>query len=260
MKEWRKYGLTFMLLLGQALGWSQRITVTGRVELISADPAHRSPVRGTVAKNRDAKANPAADRSNVVVWLTSLESSSDKSLASAAPALPHAQLLQKDKSFKPHILVIPVGTVVDFPNRDPFFHNVFSYFEGKRFDLGLYESGSSRSVRFDHPGISYIFCNIHPEMSAVVVSMPTPYFAVSDRAGQISIPAVPAGRYILHVWHERSLPDVLKSLTREVAVSEGSSSVGTLRLTEAGNLYQAHKNKYGRDYDSPEPVPPTYNH
>ena len=260
MKDWRKHGLTFLLLLGQALGWSQTVTVTGRAELIPADPVRSSPVRDATAKNRDAKANSVADRSNVVVGLTPLEITSDKRLASPAPALPHAQLLQKDKSFKPHILVIPVGTVVDFPNRDPFFHNVFSYFEGKRFDLGLYESGSSRSVRFDHPGISYIFCNIHPEMSAVVVSMPTPYYAVSDRAGQFSIAAVPAGRYILHVWHERSLPDVLKNLTREVAVSEGSSFLGTLRLTEAGNLYQTHKNKYGRDYDSAEPVPPTYNH
>jgi plastocyanin len=261
MKHWKKYGVVLVLLLGQLLGRSQSVTVTGRVELIPSDPAHQGSVRGSVAKARDTKLLPAAeDRSNVVVWLTPLDSTSDKNLASAPAAFPHAQLLQKDKSFKPHLLVIPAGTVVDFPNRDPFFHNVFSYFEGKRFDLGLYESGSSRSVRFDHPGISYIFCNIHPEMSAVVVAMPTRYYAVSDRAGQIGIPGVPAGRYTLHVWHERSLPEVLKNLTREIVVSEGSSSLGTLRLVEAGNLYQTHKNKYGRDYDSAEPVPPTYNH
>ena len=68
------------------------------------------------------------------------------------------------------MLVVPVGSVVAFPNRDPFFHNVFSLFEGKRFDLGLYEAGSTRDVLFDKPGVSYIFCNIHAEMSAVVIA------------------------------------------------------------------------------------------
>ena len=88
--------------------------------------------------------------------------------------------MQKDKTFTPHLLVIPTGSTVDFPNLDPFFHNVFSEFNGKRFDLGLYESGSSRTVHFDHDGVSYIFCNIHPEMSAVIVTLSTPYFGVSD--------------------------------------------------------------------------------
>jgi hypothetical protein len=82
------------------------------------------------------------------------------------------RLVQKNKSFEPHILVIPAGSMVEFPNHDPFFHNVFSLFEGKRFDLGLYEAGTSRMVRFDRPGISYIFCNIHPEMSAVIITLP----------------------------------------------------------------------------------------
>src|SRR5579884_454193 len=78
----------------------------------------------------------------------------------------HATLVQKNKTFLPHVLVIPPGSTVDFPNHDPFFHNVFSLFEGKRFDLGLYESGTSRSVKFDRTGVSYIFCNIHPQMNA----------------------------------------------------------------------------------------------
>ena len=76
--------------------------------------------------------------------------------------------------FTPHILVVPVGSVVRFPNADPFFHNVFSLFDGKRFDLGLYEAGSTKEVTFSREGLSYIFCNIHPEMSAVVISLSTP--------------------------------------------------------------------------------------
>jgi plastocyanin len=240
MMGWKKYAFFCTLLLA-ALGQCQNATVTGRIDLV------------------DKAGASVADKSNVVIWLTPL----DDPETSPAP-LPvnqqHAQLLQKDKSFKPHVLVIPAGTVVSFPNRDPIFHNVFSLFEGKRFDLGLYEAGSTRAVRFDRPGVSYIFCNIHPEMSAVVVVMATPYYGTSDRRGEVSIANVPPGRYTLHVWHERSLPEMLKNLTREIMVPEGAASLGALHVIEAANLYQAHKNKYGRDYDPPGPIDSTYNH
>ena len=82
------------------------------------------------------------------------------------------------------MLVVPAGSLVEFPNRDPFFHNVFSLFEGKRFDLGLYEAGTTRTVRFDRPGISYIFCNIHPEMSAVIITVSTPLYAIAKEDGR----------------------------------------------------------------------------
>lgn len=135
--------------------------------------------------------------------------------------------------------------------RDPLFHNVFSLFEGKRFDLGLYEAGASRSVHFDRPGTCYIFCNIHPEMSAVVVVVNTPYFAVSDRSGRVAIADVPAGRYRLQVWHERSLPQDLRRLTREVMVTGEPCSVGGIRVPETNRIRTGHTNKYGRDYDPP---------
>jgi hypothetical protein len=134
---------------------------------------------------------------------------------------------------------------------------VFSLFEGKRFDLGLYEAGSTRDVHFDKPGISYIFCNIHPEMSAVVVALDTPYFGISDRQGQVVIANVPSGRYTLRVWYESTLPETLKTMTREVTVSEATSTLGVLRVTEP-NLPTAHKNLYGKDYDSPSPDSPAY--
>ena len=160
--------------------------------------------------------------------------------------------------FTPHLLVVPAGSSVEFPNQDPFFHNVFSLFEGRRFDLGLYEAGTSRAVKFDRPGICYIFCNIHPEMSAVVIVLKTPYFAISDRRGKINLPDVPAGRYELHVWHERTRPEGLNLLTREITVNESSHSLGSLRVHDASNVKSAHKNKYGRDYESPTPVNPVY--
>src|SRR2546429_5288913 len=105
------------------------------------------------------------------------------------------RVVQKNKSFQPHLTVVRVGSVVDFPNRDPFFHNVFSLFDGKRFDLGLYEAGATNSVRFDHAGVSFLFCNIHPEMSAVVIALDTPYYAVTDKSGGLAIPNVTDGKY-----------------------------------------------------------------
>ena len=179
-----------------------------------------------------------------------------------APDLPiqsgQLKLTQHNKSFEPHMLVVPVGSVVQFPNHDPFFHNVFSLFEGKRFDLGLYEAGSSRNVSFDRPGVSYIFCNIHAEMSAVVIALDTPYYAVSTAKGEVVIPDVPSGRYELHLWYETALPETLKSLTREINVTDSTSTLGLLQIP--AERAQPHKNKYGMDYEPPEPNTPGYNH
>jgi plastocyanin len=189
-------------------------------------------------------AKQPADASGVVVWLEPTVNQPD-----LKPPTRHRQLLQKNKTFSPHMLVVQVGSPVDFPNQDPFFHNVFSLFEGKRFDLGLYEAGATRSVVFNRPGISYIFCNIHPEMSAVVIALRTPYYGISDRNGSIEIANVPGGRYELYVWHERVLPETLNNLTHAVVISDASSSLGVIHLTEQRSLAQSHKNKYGKDYD-----------
>jgi hypothetical protein len=159
--------------------------------------------------------------------------------------------------FHPSLIVIPVGGKVEFPNHDPFFHNVFSLFEGKRFDLGLYESGTTRFVQFYKPGVSFIFCNIHAEMSAVVIAMATPYYAISDSHGDVTIPNVPPGRYDLQVFHASVAPDALRALSREITVAPGVTAMGTFTLVES-DLSLAHKNKYDRDYDRPEPDSPAY--
>ena len=224
-------------LLTVNFGWAQEVTLTARIELLNADKAEKSHESG-----------------NVVVWLVP---TSGAIKATAYRQTQKPRLDQRNKSFEPHVLVVPVGSVVAFPNHDPFFHNVFSLFEGKRFDLGLYEAGSTRDVHFDRPGFSYIFCNIHPEMSAVVVALDTPYYGISDSRGQVMIANVPSGKYTLRVWYESALPETLKAMTREVTVSEASSTLGVLRLAEA-NLPATHKNLYGRDYDSPVPDTPAY--
>jgi hypothetical protein len=108
-------------------------------------------------------------------------------------------------------------------------------------------------VRFDRPGISYIFCNIHPEMSAVVITLATPLYAISNKDGQVTLADVPYGRYMLHVWSEGMGPENTEPLTREITLAEGASSLGVIKVPEATGQRMAHKNKYGRDYDEPIP-------
>ncbi|WP_187290283.1 hypothetical protein [Terriglobus saanensis] len=154
--------------------------------------------------------------------------------------------------FSPHLLVVPVGSNVSFPNADPFFHNVFSLFDGKRFDLGLYEAGSMRTVLFSREGVSYIFCNIHPEMSAVVLSLATPFYSVADAFGNFQIGSVPSGEYELHVWVEGGQQSALNDLTRRVRITNESTDLGEIRL--GAQKEQHHLNKFGRPYE-PESKP-----
>jgi plastocyanin len=214
-------------------------------------PAQQA-LTGHVKLNRNGHA--VANASKAVVWLTPLGAPFEPPQQDASKI---PQLVQKNKSFQPSLLVIPVGGKVEFPNHDPFFHNVFSLFEGKRFDLGLYESGTTRFVQFDKPGVSFIFCNIHSQMSAVVIALATPYYAISDAHGDISLPNVPPGRYDLQVFHTSVAPDALRALNREITVAAGDTSIGTFTLTET-DVTVAHKNKYGRDYDRPAPDSPAY--
>jgi len=112
-------------------------------------------------------------------------------------------------------------------------------------------------VKFDKPGISFIFCNIHSQMSAVVIALATPYYAVSDVRGEFSIPGVPPGRYQVQIFHSAVAPDALHALTREITVAPDDTSIGSFTLAES-DVTVAHKNKYGREYDRPEPDSPAY--
>jgi plastocyanin len=212
--------------------------------------AQQSALKTHVVLTRNGQ--PVKDASRAVVWLTPMGETVETPKQTEIP-----RLTQKDKMFHPSLVVIPVGGKVEFPNQDPFFHNVFSLFEGKRFDLGLYESGTTRFVQFDKPGISFIFCNIHAQMSAAVIALATPYYGVSDAHGDLSIPNVPPGRYALQVFHPSVAPDVLRAMSREITVAPGDTSLGSLTLAQP-DIALAHKNKYGRDYDRPQPDSPAY--
>ncbi len=213
-------------------------------ELLDVSARFQVPPRNAKGETRNA-----TDRPPAVIWLTPLDSSHTP----APDRNRQYTLLQKNKEFSPHVLVVPVGSVVQFPNADPFFHNVFSLFDGRRFDLGLYEAGSTRGVTFGKEGISYIFCNIHPEMSAVVLALSTPFYAVEDKQGAFRIPDVPADEYLLQVWVQGADPAELKTLSRKVRIAAGQADLGVIRLSQAPHPPSSHTNKYGKAYDAREP-------
>ena len=195
-------------------------TVTGRVELIEKG-------------NRKA-----TDLSDVVVYVDG---------AKAKPKPAKATMTMKGKSFSPHVVAVPVGGTVEFPNEDPIFHNVFSVSGDNRFDLELYKRPKSGSWTFQRPGIARVYCNIHPQMSAVVLVRDNPYFAKAAIDGTFSIEGVPAGEYTLTAWHERTN----EASTKIVVPSEGQVST-QLTLDASAFKQVAHKNKFGKDYSSDE--------
>lgn len=125
---------------------------------------------------------------------------------------------QRDHRFLPHISVVTIGTKVRFPNNDAVFHNVFTEYHASRFDLGMYPRGKSKFQTFDRAGVAVLMCTVHPDMSAYVVVVDTPYYAQADGKGRFSIANVPAGKYRAQVWHESGEKD-----TEDVTVSEGGS-------------------------------------
>jgi plastocyanin len=201
-------------------------------------------VSGTVqlADSRDPRVRSKSDYSGVVLWLEPSEG--------PAPAIKPstATIVQKQKRFSPHIIAVPAGTTVDFPNNDPIFHNAFSNFAGQPFDTGLYPPGTTHRVRFLRPGVVRVFCNIHPTMSAVIVVAPTPYVAITKKAGEYSIAGVEPGSYRLRIFHERSPEKTLQAIERTIAVDQPNVQLGAIAISESGYIETPHKNKYGKEY------------
>jgi plastocyanin len=239
-KRWMIFGCWLLLVETSAQQLhGQGVEVSGKILMLT-------PLQNGGKNPKDL---PSA--ANVVVWLAPLKP------GAVLPVIPTRQttyrLVQKDKMFTPHLLVVPTGGQVEFPNRDPFFHNVFSLFNGKRFDLGLYESGTSRSVRFDREGVSYIFCNIHPEMGAIVLALSTPYYGISDANGVVALHNVPPGSYQLNVWSENGQLINLGVLQKTVEVSTEAVHLGQITLQASTGPFANHKNKFGEDYEQSPP-------
>ncbi len=220
--------------------WLSRISFS----LALAAQAYAGTVAGKVqlVDSRDPNVRRKSDYSGVVVWLERLDTPSPAALPRTVT------IVQRQKRFVPHIVGVPVGSAVDFPNADPIFHNAFSNFAGQTFDVGLYAPGSTQKVNFARPGVVRVFCNIHPTMSAVIVVEPTPYITVSGKAGYYSIEGVEPGEYRLRFFHERSSERTLAALERKVTVDRKGAALPPITVSESGYIEAPHKNKYGKDY------------
>lgn len=212
--------------------------LTGMAVLgLAAAPALAGTVAGTVDLV-DKNGRRPGDLSDVVVYVEGVK---------VKPKPATASMAMKGKAFVPRLAVVPVGGTVQFPNQDPIFHNVFSVSGQNRFDLDLYKKPKSGSWTFQQPGVARVYCNIHPQMSAVVVVRDNPFFTRARPDGTFSIEGVPAGRYAVKAWHERARESAV-----EVAVPAQGEVRATLSLDASGFKRVPHKNKFGKDYSTDE--------
>jgi plastocyanin len=157
---------------------------------------------------------------------------------------PPATIRMKGKEFVPRLAVVPLGGAVEFPNQDPILHNVFSMTSGNRFDLDLYKKPGSRTWTPRAPGVVRVYCNIHPQMSAIVVVRDNPYWAFAGADGRFTIPDVPEGQWLVRAWHDRG-----GEASARVTVGADPTTSVALTLDASRYKRKKHKNKYGKDYD-----------
>ena len=222
----------------------KRLLTLGCAVAIAAGSALAANLAGKVSFLSKRGQNPTA--AETLVWL--------EPASGHAPHRPAAtfQMMTRNKMLVPHVLAVPVGSTVDFPNDDPISHNLFSLSPANGFDLGLYRRGSGKSHKFETPGIVNVYCNVHPNMSAVIHVMATPYYTFADASGNYGFSEIPPGRYKLFAWNEQGG-------TTESAVEVSTSGLvsGNLTVTLDSRNYRTvqHMNKEGKSY---APIPRDY--
>ena len=217
-----------------ALTWRRqtRAPIAALVCLLALpDAIDAGPVSGLVRTESLAGVAPA----RAIVYAEPLDSRAPQQPATFA-------LTQRNKTFLPSVLAVPVGSTIEFPNEDLIFHNVFSLSGPEPFDLGLYRGGDTRSRTFTLPGAYRVFCNIHPQMTALIVVVPTPYVTIAGPQGRYSLD-LPPGGYRLTVLSDRAAP-----VTAELTSTAGATQAPDLTLDETGWVAVQHTNKYGHDY------------
>ena len=193
-------------------------TVTGTVTLTSA---RRAPLGTSAYGRRGVAPKPASvgpETRKVVVFLTDVK-------PATAPAPMRVSIVQRGEQFLPPVTAVTVGSTVDFPNEDPFFHNVFSLSRARTFDLGRYPSGESRSRSFPREGIVKVYCDIHSHMSALIMVLDHPWFTIPAETGVFTLPPVPPGEYTLVAWHER-----IGEQRQKIKVSAGGTTRAAFTL------------------------------
>jgi plastocyanin len=209
----------------------RRISFTLTILASLAVPATAAEISGQVR---------AAGRSKQAVVSTVVYA---EPLDGRAPARPkRVKLQQRNKTFLPPVVAVPVGSTVDFVNQDLIFHNVFSLSPPVPFDLGLYRAGASKPRTLNEPGAYRVFCNIHPDMAAVILVVPTPFITEADAAGNYRLD-LPPGRYRITAWSERAEPASV-----EITVGANAVTAPEIALDETKFVELPHKNKFGQDY------------
>ena len=208
-----------------------RTTLTVAIFALAVAHAAAGPVSGVVRTVARAGVAPAT----AVVYAEPID-------AAAARAPRRFTLAQKNKTFQPRVLAVPVGSTVDFPNNDGIFHNVFSLSGPQPFDLGLYRAGETRARTFTAAGIYRVFCNIHPQMTAIIVVAPGAFTALAAPDGRFTLD-LPPGRYRMTALSERASP-----VSVETTSTQGASTAPELTLDESAWAFAQHKNKFGKDY------------
>lgn len=204
---------------------------------VGAQPLDAATVRGQVTL-KEKGGRMATDLSSIVVYIEG---------APGASAPKRTTMTMRGKAFEPRVIVVPVGGTVDFPNADPILHNVFSVTKNNAFDLQLYKAPKTASWTFRNPGIVSVYCNIHPQMGAVILVRDNPYYTTASADGTFAIEGVPSGRYTVHAWHDRG-----GEAAQEVVVGGSSPSALKFALDASKYRWIPHRNKLGRAYASGE--------
>jgi len=193
--------------------------VSGKVEVLEKGSAKRAVVR------------------DVLVYLEGLRAEIPASIRQIPVAIG-----SREKTFEPHVEVVPLNGSVSFPNHDDIMHNVFSLSKGNRFDLGLYKNGAKKDFTFASPGLVRVYCNIHPQMSALLHVMENPYFAWTTPDGGFLIDGVPPGSYRLKAWHEEG------EAAQPLIVTESGATGLVVQVDVSGFRKRPHLNKFGKPY------------
>ena len=179
-----------------------------------------------------------SDLSNVIVYLDQIESDAN---IGANELKKKFDMATKSKQFTPRALTVPVGAMVNFPNFDPIFHNIFSVSRPNDFDLGLYKGGASKSKTFDSPGIVRVFCNVHPQMTATIVVTNSGFYTTADKKGNFHLGIIPWGSFTVRAYSEEG------QTSQRIDVKDQAIH---LKLSIDGRAFKKikHKNKFGKDY------------
>ena len=225
--------LSIMLNRALAVRFAPLIAV-----ILAAGPlAAQASVFGRVSVT-DKGGRPGEDVGQSVVWLTGSRADAGRPVQSA--------MATEGKQFVPHLVVVPVGSTVAFPNHDGFKHNVFSLSPEGTFDLGLYGRGEGRTATFNSAGVIRVYCNVHAQMRGIVKVVPSALWTNPSADGAFRISGVPPGEYTLHAWHERAAEEI----TQTVVVPAGGDASVVVILDARGFQQVQHKNKNGKTYNT----------